>query len=313
MGPKAAHQEIKQWTAHFTTFVRSHLTHSANRPSAPQVSSTLIPLPADAVDAVNPQQPLTLTQVRDDDVPIVLVEGGIAGTCRSPVREGVSDFVRAHGAQAGINGTFFANASLRGTDNLLIGPSLCNGETQATIGPYDQKSQLTGRPLVLMSANRTLILPYDPRTLDTDNSLHAMMPGLTDAFLGGVWLVHDANAVRRDDLAKFQVKDADDPRRRAFFGLTADGRPVLGATTDSVSSSHLARALQQAGLREAVLLDSGFSTSLVYKDQILVTGHSSLGVPSRPVPHALVLFGQTALTQMTPLPSHISRHHSLRG
>ena len=59
-------------------------------------------------------------------------------------------------------------------------------------------------------------------------------------------------------------------------------------------SENLARALQSLGVHEAVLLDSGFSTSLVYGKQILVTGHTSPGIPSRPVPHALVLFGKPA-------------------
>ena len=44
------------------------------------------------------------------------------------------------------------------------------------------------------------------------------------------------------------------------------------------------------GIREAVLLDSGFSTSLVDDGNILVTGHTAPGIPSRPVPHAIVLF-----------------------
>jgi hypothetical protein len=39
------------------------------------------------------------------------------------------------------------------------------------------------------------------------------------------------------------------------------------------------------------LLDSGFSTSLVFQDKILVTGHTSAGIPSRPVPQALLLYG----------------------
>jgi hypothetical protein len=37
-------------------------------------------------------------------------------------------------------------------------------------------------------------------------------------------------------------------------------------------------------------LDSGFSTSLVDGDKVLVTGHTSPGIPSRPVPHAIVLY-----------------------
>ena len=71
-----------------------------------------------------------------------------------------------------------------------------------------------------------------------------------------------------------------------------DGRLVLGATTYVATSAQLACALPAANVRKAVLLDSGFSTSLVYGRKILVTGHTSRGIPSRPVPHALVLFGK---------------------
>ena len=119
--------------------------------------------------------------------------------------------------------------------------------------------------------------------------------GLTDAFLGGVWLVHDGLAADRTQIDQFHVHDAEDPRRRAFFCLLPDGRPVLGATTYVTPSADLAAALQSMGVQEAILLDSGFSTSLVYGKKILVTGHTSPGIPSRPVPHALVLFGKPAL------------------
>ena len=51
--------------------------------------------------------------------------------------------------------------------------------------------------------------------------------------------------------------------------------------------------LAAAGLKEAVLLDSGFSTSLVLGKEVLASGHSTAGEPSRPVPHAIVLMGET--------------------
>ncbi len=101
-------------------------------------------------------------------------------------------------------------------------------------------------------------------------------------------------AADRAQIDLYKVHDAEDPRRRAFFCLLPDGRPALGATTYVTPSANLALALQFIGVHEAVLLDSGFSTSLVYGKQILVTGHTSPGIPSRPVPHALVLFGRPA-------------------
>jgi len=262
-------------------------------PPAPPVA--LVPAPsADTADLPNPGVPIKVQRSEVDHISLVMIEGGVAGTRRSPVRVGVKDIVDECGASAGLNGTFFANASLSGTDNKLIGPSLCGNEQQATLSPFDKKPELTGRPLVLMAANRTRIVPYDPATMDSDSAMRAALPGVSDVFVGGVWLVHNGVAATDDKMASYNVKDANDPRRRAFFAIMPDGRPVLGATDCSTPSRDLAAALQTVGVQEAVLLDSGFSTSLVYGDQILVSGHSTRRIPSRPIPHALVLFDHTS-------------------
>lgn len=240
----------------------------------------------------NPQAPLRVVHERKAGVPFILIEGGVPQTRRSAFRCGVGEMVQEAGAQAGLNGTFFADASVAGTDNVLIGPSLCGNETKVVFNPEDRTALLIGRPLVLLSKNQTRLVPYQPQKIRTQNDLESWLPGLTDAFLGGVWLVHNGVAADRAQIDRFQVHDAEDPRRRAFFCLLPDGRPALGATTYVTPSANLAVALQSLGVHEAVLLDSGFSTSLVYGKKILVTGHTSPGIPSRPVPHALVLFGK---------------------
>ena len=245
-----------------------------------------------AADLPNPQTPLLVLQARQKGVPFILIEGGVAQTRRSALRCGVGELVQHAGAQAGVNGTFFADASVQGTDNVLIGPSLCGDERKTVFNPADKNAALAGRPLVLLSPGRTRILPYNPPVMKTQASLAARLPGLTDVFLGGVWLVHNGLAADRRQIDTFHVHDAEDPRRRAFFCLLPDGRQGLGATTYVTTSADLARALQAQGVREAVLLDSGFSTSLVYGRKILVTGHTSPGIPSRPIPHALVLFSK---------------------
>lgn len=66
---------------------------------------------------------------------------------------------------------------------------------------------------------------------------------------------------------------------------------VAACAGESVSSERFAQALATAGLQEAVLLDSGFSTSLVFDGKIKVSGHSRADHPSRPVPHAIVISG----------------------
>jgi hypothetical protein len=249
-------------------------------------------LPVGSVYLPNPKSPLTITRIVDRGVTLVLVEGGSLGTRRSPLRQGVEEFVKEAGATAGVNGTFFANASLSGTDNLLIGPSLCDNEAVETMSPFDTKPQLEGRPLVVVSPTCTCIVPYDIPTLSQPGAVQQLIPNVTDAFLGGVWLVKGGQASTLDQLASYEVKDAEDPRRRAFFAIMPDGRPVLGATDGSTTSRRLGEALAMAGVREAVLLDSGFSTSLVFQNTLLVSGHSTRTLPSRPVPQALVLFGQ---------------------
>ena len=249
-------------------------------------------LPAGSANLPNPGSPLTVATYNQGPVPITAVVGGTAGTRRSMVRQGVEDFVKETGATAGLNGTFFANASLRGTDNLLIGPSLCDTDARLLGSPFDSKPQLTGRPMVLMSDKRTLIVPFQAGVTDNDQSVRGILPDIKNAFLGGVWLVRDGVPADSDTVATFNVKDAMDPRRRAFFAVMPDGRPVLGATTYVATSAQLAAALGKMGVQEAVLLDSGFSTSLVFQDKILVTGHTAPGIPSRPVPQAILLYGQ---------------------
>lgn len=108
-----------------------------------------------------------------------------AQTRRSVLRCGVDSLVRKAGAQAGVNGTFFADARVAGTDNVLIGPSLCGNEAQAVFNREDNAKALAGRPLVLLSPGRTRILPYDPEAMADQPALAARLPGLTDAFLGG--------------------------------------------------------------------------------------------------------------------------------
>jgi hypothetical protein len=104
-------------------------------------------------------------------------------------------------------------------------------------------------------------------------------------------MVHGGIPRTREQTDTFASKDINDARRRAFIGLSSDGKIVLGASKESCSTEQLANAAAAAGVAEAVLLDSGFSTSLVYGEKIMASGHSTASQPSRPVPHAIVLKG----------------------
>lgn len=159
--------------------------HPAPTPLAAPPPPPAVALPPGSVDMVNPQSALLVTEDRKKGVPFILIEGGVAQTRRSTLRCGVESLVHEAGAQAGVNGTFFADASVQGTDNVLIGPSLCGNEARAIFNRADNLRALAGRPLVLLSPGRTRILPYDPTAMADQPALAARLPGLTDAFLGG--------------------------------------------------------------------------------------------------------------------------------
>ena len=237
--------------------------------------------------------PVEFVDQEVDGTRLVMLRGGLPETVTSDTRESVGEMVKRTGAAGGVNGTFFALAAISATDNQLIGPSMVHGGPLLPDGQPGIWDKLRGRPMVVWSASTLAIVPYNPERMSDPTAYEDFMPGATDAFLGGVWLVHDGVAREKRALATFGSKDIEDPRRRAAFGVDAEGRPVAACTRDSVSSSRFAELLAGAGLKEAVLLDSGFSTSLVLGDQVLASGHSSATDPSRPVPHAIMLVGDT--------------------
>lgn len=224
---------------------------------------------------------------------LALVIGGRPESHLSPAREGVLDFIhRTPGAVAGINGGFFAMAAINSLDNQMIGPCKTHEADALTPDVTEELwKKLHNRPVILWGPKEMAIVPYEPGTMNTEDAFRDFMPDYTDAFLAGVWLVHGGVARTADDMEVFGSKDIEDPRRRAFIGIDSDGHIVLGASTDSATSEMLAEAAAAAGVQEAVLLDSGFSTSLVYGEDVKASGHSTETIPSRPVPHAIVLLG----------------------
>jgi len=236
--------------------------------------------------------PVAAREEEIEGMKLALVTGGRPETVTSDSREGVLDFVKRTNAVAGINGTFFAMAAIKSTDNRLVGP--CKTPMLPDVIPDEDSTRwpkLLNRPMVMWGPSGLAILPYVPESMHEDLAFKTFMPDVTDVFLGGAWLVHEGTARERDDLTVYASRDVQDARRRAAFGVTMDGQIVLAAAKDSVSSADFAKALATSGVWEAVLLDSGFSTSLVYGQAILASGHSTASTPSRPVPHAIVLQG----------------------
>lgn len=239
------------------------------------------------------ESPVNYREETIDGKTIALVTGGKIETLTSATRESVSEFIaRTPGAVAGINGTFFSMAAIAATDNKLVGPSKTAKDPIVLPDPETTRfAKLKNRPMVVFGPRAISFVPFNPERMNEDSVFRAFMPDFTDCFLTGAWLVHQGVARERSDILRFGSKDAQDARRRAAFGVMADGTPVAACAKNSVSSSAFAEMLASLGVQEAVLLDSGFSTSLVYNNKILASGHSTAEKPSRPVPHAILFFG----------------------
>jgi biofilm PGA synthesis lipoprotein PgaB len=221
-----------------------------------------------------------------------LISGGAPESLTSLTRESVLDFMHRSQAVAGINGTFFDMAAIESTDNKLVGPCLTSDSDTLLLDnePF-RWPKIRNRPLVMWGPTEVAIVPYSPPLMNNEQLYKDLMPDVANVFLAGAWLVHDGNPRSREELSICSSQDVEDPRRRAAFGFLKDGTPVAAASKDSIPSSMFAEMLVAAGVQEAVLLDSGFSTSLVYGEKVMASGHSTTTTPSRPVPHAIVFKG----------------------
>lgn len=225
-------------------------------------------------------------------VRLAMITGGTPETATSETRESVLQFIQRTGAQAGINGTFFAMAAIKSTDNRLVGPCKTPdmpeviGDTETT-----RWEKLRNRPVVLWSKDEIAFVPFQPETMQNDAPFKDYMPEVQNVFMGGALLVRNGVPMDRKQLMIFGSRDVMDARRRSALGVTMDGQMVCAATRESATSAQFASALAEAGVNNAVLLDSGFSTSLVFGEKIIASGHSTASEPSRPVPHAILLRG----------------------
>jgi biofilm PGA synthesis lipoprotein PgaB len=226
-------------------------------------------------------------------IPLKMVFGGHPSTVMSKTgRQTVKDFVHEASAVAGINGGFFALAAIDSADNAMVGPLKTAEMVQMTPDTATERwEKINNRPMVMWSENEFALLPYIPAQMNKNSQFEFFMKDYTDCFMGGAWLVHKGISRPADEQSAFAAQDIQDARRRAFIGITKAGEFVAGTATDSVSSEKLGVAIAKAGVEEAVLIDSGFSTSLVFNDKIKATGHSNRQHPSRPVPHAIVIRG----------------------
>ncbi len=228
------------------------------------------------------------------NVTVQWIAGGDLGTQALNGRKTVGEIALQNNAQAALNGTFFADARVASTASAMIGPVLCRADNNYAPAEASEDPRLEGRPLVLVGGGKCLVLPYAEHLGHSLEVLQSLLPDVKDAFLAGGWIVHAGKAVDPELMRVYSTADAQDARHRAFVGIDAKGHYMLGATQDSVSTAILAGALERMGVQEAWLMDSGFSTSLIWQNHVLVSGHFNKDVPSRPVPHALFLLGQCA-------------------
>ncbi|WP_424952078.1 phosphodiester glycosidase family protein [Deinococcus sp.] len=237
-----------------------------------------------------------LSQVKMGRVQVALLRGGQPVSRHVLWRSSVGEFIRAAGAVAGVNGTFFKDAAIASNDSNMLGPMLTpDGHFLSETDPKQLK-KITGRPLVAWSHDQFLVTAFEPLSMNRKAQVQALLPGMTDAFLAGGWLVHGGQALSAAAMMVHAPKDAQEVRPRVFFGVTTEGLVIAGATVTPVSSSRLAQIAQAAGAREAVLMDSGYSTSLIYGSRVLAVGHKTRKVPSRPVPHAIVFMNPVLAT-----------------
>ncbi len=224
-----------------------------------------------------------------DDTDLTLISGGKPVTIHAKSRYQVPEIIAGTEAVAAVDGGFF---SLKFLDsNVMIGPVLSQINNKFIPGYRGETPKLAGRPLVLISPDAAKFIGFDPNLHNTLEGIETAMPGVTDAFVAAAWLVKDNQPQSAKTFGS--LFDYDAIRHRAFWGINQAGQPTVGVSNEPIDSVSLGSALAKAGLRDAVMLDSGASTSLAYK------GESLVGYTPRPVPHVVALIPPASSLQST--------------
>lgn len=229
--------------------------------------------------------PVQLSKTTVGQVPLIFASGGRPATIHADSRYQVAEIIQKTNALAAVDGGFFSLEHL--DSNVMIGPVFSQSSSKFVPGNVKEIRRIQGRPLVLISPTEVKYLPFDPARHNQLANLKAELPGLTDAFVAAAWLVKDGQP---QPAASFgNLFDFDAARDRAYWGIDQAGRTVVGVSGDYVDSVALGEALSQAGLRDAVMLDSGASASLVY------LGKLQMSYEPRPVPHVVAIVPPTGL------------------
>ncbi|MFQ4138316.1 polysaccharide deacetylase family protein [Nodosilinea sp. PGN35] len=244
----------------------------------PAASSGIKPV-AIASSEFNFSTPVTLQKIDGEGQSFSLISGGHPVTIHANSRYQLPEILAGTNIAGAVDGGFF---SLKYLDsNVMIGPVLSQSTRRFVPGYAGEIPKLNGRPLVLMAPNQVKFVPFEADRHNTLAGLAQQLPGVTDAFVAAGWLVKDGLPQPASSFGT--LFDFDARRHRAFWGINTSGQPVVGVTHTMVDSVQLGELLYQAGLRDAVMLDSGASASLTYQ------GDSLVGYIPRPVPHLVGL------------------------
>lgn len=236
--------------------------------------------------------PIRLVErLETEEVPLALITGGRPATVHADSRYQLPEILARTNATAAVDGAFF---NLRYLDsNVMIGPVLSQATQTFVPGNPSENPLLDSRPLALISADEVRFVPFDHTQHNTLRGLQAEMSNVTDAFVGAAWLVRDGEAQTASSFGT--LFDYDALRHRAFWGINNAGQPVIGVTKGRIDSVALGELLHQVGFRDAMMVDSGASTSLTYE------GESLVDYTPRPVPHMIALLPEAEAQGPCPL------------
>lgn len=214
-----------------------------------------------------------------NQVPFIFIAGGKPVTIHYHTRGQVQEIIAKTPVIAGVDGAFFSLELL--DSNEMLGPIYSQSHGQFIPGKRGEIPFINQRPLVLIGPNSVKFVPFNDQKHNTLENIQAELPDVTDAFVAAGWLVENGQP---QPLERFgRLYSVNELRHRAFWGINRDGQPQIGVSVEPIGSVDLGIALAKAGFRDAVMLDSGASTSLAYKGQSLV------GYEPRPVPHVIGL------------------------
>ena len=223
--------------------------------------------------------PVQRLNVTINQTPFIFITGGKPVTIHYNTRGQIPQIIANTPVIAAVDGTFFSLEKLE--SNEMLGPIYSQSHGQFIPGKRGEIPFLKNRPLVLIEPEEVRFVAFNYQKHNTLEALQAEMPAVTDAFVAAGWLVENG---KPQPIERFgRLYSVNELRHRAFWGINQQGQPQIGVSTEPIGSVDLGIALAKAGFRDAVMLDSGASTSLAFK------GKSLVAYEPRAVPHVVGL------------------------